>query len=261
MPSAARHGRGSRSVTPSRSNVAPPGQVAAAGVPARRRRSRREPVDVVRESAISASTALGSYGLDRIAAWTATSPFSEVDPAVHRRDPRRAAGREGRLYRAGSRAGRHVPPRRLHSTKAWVQTAHAPKRRPGDVREARRQVGAPQLDIGAANVWKDGVSKQMTGGVALLFKANGVEWVAAPAASRTRTRSPSRGGGRDVPLCDRRHGLVPDPAADPRSRLARAASTRPGCSRRRRCRAGSSSSAAASSAASSRRSSSASAPR
>jgi dihydrolipoamide dehydrogenase len=62
-------------------------------------------------------------------------------------------------------------------TKAWVQTAFA-------LREAREtfaklgvEVGEPRLDLGAANAWKDGVVKQMTSGVATLFKANGVEWV------------------------------------------------------------------------------------
>src|SRR5205807_4754081 len=39
------------------------------------------------------------------------------------------------------------------------------------------QVSAPQLDFGTANQWKDQVVKQMTQGVAGLFKANGVEWV------------------------------------------------------------------------------------
>ena len=33
------------------------------------------------------------------------------------------------------------------------------------------------LDLGRANEWKAAVVKQMTGGVASLFKANGVEWV------------------------------------------------------------------------------------
>src|SRR5512138_485775 len=41
-------------------------------------------------------------------------------------------------------------------TKAWVQTAHY---------------------LAAANEWKAAVVKQMTSGVATLFKANGVEWV------------------------------------------------------------------------------------
>jgi len=62
-------------------------------------------------------------------------------------------------------------------TKAWVQTAHALR----DGRETFPKLGAvvgePQLDFAAANVWKDKVVDQMTGGVAQLFKANGVEWV------------------------------------------------------------------------------------
>ena len=62
-------------------------------------------------------------------------------------------------------------------TKAWVQTAHALH----DARDTFTQLGAVvsalTLDFNAANAWKDGVVKQMTGGVAQLFKANGVEWV------------------------------------------------------------------------------------
>jgi len=62
-------------------------------------------------------------------------------------------------------------------TKAWVQTAHALH----DARDLFGRLGAvvgePQLDFAAANAWKDGVVEQMTGGVAQLFKANGVEWV------------------------------------------------------------------------------------
>ena len=62
-------------------------------------------------------------------------------------------------------------------TKAWVQTAHALNEAAETFGKLGVQVGAPQLDMAAANAWKDGVSKQMTGGVAILFKANGVEWV------------------------------------------------------------------------------------
>ena len=59
-------------------------------------------------------------------------------------------------------------------TKAWVQTAHA--------LHAAREIGPklgvvtgePTLDFAAANEWKSAVVKQMTGGVAALFKANGV---------------------------------------------------------------------------------------
>ena len=39
------------------------------------------------------------------------------------------------------------------------------------------RAGEPELDFPQANAWKEQVVKQMTGGVASLFKANGVEWV------------------------------------------------------------------------------------
>jgi dihydrolipoamide dehydrogenase len=62
-------------------------------------------------------------------------------------------------------------------TKAWVQTAHALHA----VREIHPKMGAvsgePALDFAKANEWKDAVVKQMTGGVASLFKANGVTWL------------------------------------------------------------------------------------
>jgi dihydrolipoamide dehydrogenase len=59
-------------------------------------------------------------------------------------------------------------------TKAWVQTAHA--------LHAAREIdprlgvvaGEPTLDFAQANEWKAAVVKQMTGGVASLFKANEV---------------------------------------------------------------------------------------
>jgi dihydrolipoamide dehydrogenase len=61
-------------------------------------------------------------------------------------------------------------------TKAWVSTAHA-------LHAAREidpklgvVVGEPTLDFAAANEWKAAVVKQMTGGVASLFKANNVTW-------------------------------------------------------------------------------------
>ena len=62
-------------------------------------------------------------------------------------------------------------------TKAWVQTAFAIKEAEETFAKLGVQVGAPTLDFAAANAWKDGVSHQMTQGVASLFKANGVEWV------------------------------------------------------------------------------------
>ena len=62
-------------------------------------------------------------------------------------------------------------------TKAWVQTAFAIKEAEETFGKLGVQVGAPTLDFATANQWKDGVVKQMTGGVASLLKANGVEWV------------------------------------------------------------------------------------
>jgi dihydrolipoamide dehydrogenase len=62
-------------------------------------------------------------------------------------------------------------------TKAWVQTAFALKEAEESFAKFGVRLSEPELDFGAANAWKDGVVKQMTGGVASLFKANGVEWV------------------------------------------------------------------------------------
>src|SRR5690242_15397598 len=62
-------------------------------------------------------------------------------------------------------------------TKAWVQTAHYLKEAEETFAKAGVRVGEAKLDMAAANEWKAAVVKQMTSGVASLFKANGVEWV------------------------------------------------------------------------------------
>ncbi|HSC49034.1 MAG TPA: dihydrolipoyl dehydrogenase [Gaiellaceae bacterium] len=62
-------------------------------------------------------------------------------------------------------------------TKAWVQTAFAIKQAEETFGKLGVRTGEPTLDLATANEWKDGVVKQMTGGVATLFKANGVDWV------------------------------------------------------------------------------------
>ncbi len=82
-------------------------------------------------------------------------------------------------------------------TKAWVQTAHALHQAGETFAKLGVDVGEPQLDFAQANEWKDGVVKQMTGGVAILFKANGVEWV----KGRGRFNGPNTiavEGGEDV---------------------------------------------------------------
>jgi dihydrolipoamide dehydrogenase len=62
-------------------------------------------------------------------------------------------------------------------TKAWVQTAFALKEADEHFAKFGVEVGEAKLDFPASNAWKAGVSKQMTSGVASLFKTNGVEWV------------------------------------------------------------------------------------
>jgi len=62
-------------------------------------------------------------------------------------------------------------------TKAWVQTAFALREAEESFAKFGVTVGEATLDFAASNAWKAGVVKQMTSGVAGLFKANGVEWV------------------------------------------------------------------------------------
>jgi dihydrolipoamide dehydrogenase len=62
-------------------------------------------------------------------------------------------------------------------TKAWVQTAYAIKEAGETFAKLGVRVGQPELDFSTANEWKAAVVKQLTQGVAGLFKANGVEWV------------------------------------------------------------------------------------
>src|SRR5918992_3329426 len=62
-------------------------------------------------------------------------------------------------------------------TKAWVQTAFALKEAEETFGKLGVSVGSAELDFATANEWKAKVVKQLTGGVAGLFKANGVDWV------------------------------------------------------------------------------------
>src|SRR5256885_9583525 len=62
-------------------------------------------------------------------------------------------------------------------TKAWVQPAFAVKEAEHTFDKLGVRLGGFQLEFGKANEWKAGVVKQMTDGVASLFKANGVDWV------------------------------------------------------------------------------------
>jgi dihydrolipoamide dehydrogenase len=62
-------------------------------------------------------------------------------------------------------------------TKAWVQTAQFLHTARDSFPKLGVTVSEPTLDFGVANEWKAAVVKQMTGGIASLFKTNGVEWV------------------------------------------------------------------------------------
>jgi dihydrolipoamide dehydrogenase len=79
-------------------------------------------------------------------------------------------------------------------TKAWVQTAHELHRAHEVFGKLGVQVGEAQLDFGAANEWKTQVVAQMTGGVASLFKANGVEWVKGAGSFRDANTIAVEGG-------------------------------------------------------------------
>src|SRR5881409_3171713 len=82
-------------------------------------------------------------------------------------------------------------------TKAWVQTAYALKEAEETFAKLGVKVGAPELDFAASNEWKAGVVKQLTQGVAGLFKANGVEWVKGSGRLKD-TNTIAVEGGEDV---------------------------------------------------------------
>src|SRR5947207_924487 len=82
-------------------------------------------------------------------------------------------------------------------TKAWVQTAFALKEAEEHFAKFGVAVGEAKLDFAASNAWKAGVVKQMTSGVASLFKANGVEWVKG-AGRFTHSSTIAVEGGEDV---------------------------------------------------------------
>jgi dihydrolipoamide dehydrogenase len=82
-------------------------------------------------------------------------------------------------------------------TKAWVQTAFALREAEESFAKFGVQVGEARLDFAASNAWKAGVVKQMTQGVAGLFKANGVEWVKGVGSFKD-ANTISVEGGEDV---------------------------------------------------------------
>jgi dihydrolipoamide dehydrogenase len=89
-------------------------------------------------------------------------------------------------------------------TKAWVQTAFALKEAEETFGKLGVQIGHHELDFGRAVEWKNAVVKQMTQGVAGLFKANGVEWVKGTGRFRDANTIAVE-GGEDVAF---RHAIV-----------------------------------------------------
>jgi len=79
-------------------------------------------------------------------------------------------------------------------TKAWVQTAFALKEAEETFAKLGVKIGGSQLEFATANEWKAGVVKQMTSGVASLFKANGVEWVKGKGAFKDANTIGVEGG-------------------------------------------------------------------
>jgi dihydrolipoyl dehydrogenase len=79
-------------------------------------------------------------------------------------------------------------------TKAWVQTAFAMKQADETFDKLGVQLGGFQLDFAKSNEWKAGVVRQMTQGVASLFKANGVEWVKGRGEFKDANTIAVRGG-------------------------------------------------------------------
>src|SRR3954466_11504117 len=79
-------------------------------------------------------------------------------------------------------------------TKAWVQTAYFIHQARDSFAKLGVKVAEPELDLAAANEWKAAVVKQMTSGVASLFKANGVEWVKGPGGFKDANTIAVEGG-------------------------------------------------------------------
>ena len=144
-------------------------------------------------------------------------------------------GAQGRLHRAGARARRHLPARRLHPDQGvGADRARAQGGRGDASRSSGSSVGEPRLDFGRGERL-EGRRRQAD------------DPAASPACSRRTASSGCKGtgrftdantiaveGGEDVTFKSAivATGSLSAAAADPGPRLARAASTRPACSPR-----------------------------
>jgi len=105
-------------------------------------------------------------------------------------------------------------------TKTWVQTARAIKEIEESYANLGIRINEASLDFERANVWKARTVERLTGGVATLFKAAGIEWVKGlrplhgPAHDRRRRRR-----GDLVYERDRGDRLASDRSSDSGHRL------------------------------------------
>ena len=105
-------------------------------------------------------------------------------------------------------------------TKAWVQTAHFLHQANDNFAKLGVSVDNTQLDFPAANEWKAGVVKQMTGGVAGAAEGERCRVGQGPRQVQGREHDlRRRRGGHHVQDGDRRHRLVPAAPADPGPRV------------------------------------------
>jgi dihydrolipoamide dehydrogenase len=82
-------------------------------------------------------------------------------------------------------------------TKAWAQTALALRQAEETSGKLGVRLDGSHLDFPAANEWKAAVVTRLTGGVATLFKANGVTWVKGT-GTFTDAHTLAVDGGEDV---------------------------------------------------------------
>ena len=140
---------------------------------------------------------------------------------LHGRDPSCSAGRDGRLHRAGGRAGRHVPSRRLHPDEGLGADRARPQGGGGDVREARRLRRRAAARLRRSQRVEERRLQADDGrrGHAAQGQRRGVGARYRPVQGCEHDRGRRR-RGRDVLVRHRRYGRVPDAAADSGPRLA-----------------------------------------
>lgn len=121
-------------------------------------------------------------------------------------------------------------------TKAWVQTAFGLKQAEETFDKLGIRLDGLRLEFAKANAWKAAVVKQMTQGIAFLFKANGVTWVKGTGTFKNANTIAVE-GGEDVifrsaiiatgsfPLRPSRIGVSIPRACSPRLRFLNASSS------------------------------------